>query len=101
MQEARRLLLADYEHRLKIRKLARKLGTNDFKLKKQFKAVFGVGIFECLQSERLEKAKELLASGEHTVTEIAYMTGYEHPRNFSSALKRSFGVRPGEVKGRN
>jgi methylphosphotriester-DNA--protein-cysteine methyltransferase len=67
--------------------------------KSSLKAVFGVGIIEYLQRERVEKARELLARGEHTVAELAYMTGYEHPRNFSTAFKRRFGVRPGEVSG--
>src|SRR5579862_4628476 len=94
MKEARKLLLSDYENRLTITQLARKVGTNEFKLKKEFKKVFGTTIFECLQNERLEKARELLMENNLTVTEIAYMTGYDHVRNFSSAFKKKFGFSP-------
>jgi AraC family transcriptional regulator, transcriptional activator of the genes for pyochelin and ferripyochelin receptors len=97
MKEAKTILLSDYENRLTIPQLARKVGTNEFKLKKEFKQVFGMTIFECLQNERLEKARELLMEKELTVTEIAYMTGYDHVRNFSSAFKKKFGFSPSSV----
>jgi len=35
---------------------------------------------------------------EMTVSEIAYLLGYEQPGNFSTAFKKSFGVSPLAVR---
>jgi AraC-like DNA-binding protein len=79
MFEAKKILLSDFEAKMTIPKLARAVGTNEFKLKKEFKLLHGMSVFECLQNERLEKAKELLERGELSITEIANMTGYDPP----------------------
>jgi len=94
MMEAKEILVADFENIPSILQLARKVGTNDFKLKKGFKQMFGLSIFAYVQNIRLDKAKELLLETNYSITEIAYMTGYNHLRNFSSAFKKHFGYEP-------
>ena len=92
LEKARDILVSDFENIPIIKQLARKVGTNDFKLKKAFKQHFGSSVFAYVQDVRLENARKLLVETDHPITDIAYMTGYNHCNNFSVAFKRKFGV---------
>ncbi|HEX7457723.1 MAG TPA: AraC family transcriptional regulator [Ginsengibacter sp.] len=92
LEKARQILVSDFENIPTIKQLARKVGTNDFKLKKGFRQYFGSSIFAYVQDVRLENARKLLMETDHTITDIAYMTGYDHCNNFSVAFRRKFGV---------
>jgi len=43
-------------------------------------------------------AKELLLSGEYTITEVAYKLGYHFVSNFTLEFKRRFGYTPSYFK---
>ncbi|MBR3717523.1 MAG: helix-turn-helix domain-containing protein, partial [Bacteroidaceae bacterium] len=45
---------------------------------------------------KLNKAAELLRSGEHTVSEVSDLTGFSSPTLFSRNFKQQFGVTPRE-----
>lgn len=78
-----------------ILQLAKRIGLNDFKLKKGFKQIFGTTIFDYRQQTRMERAMELLTSDKSiSVTEIAFKLGYEGVNAFSSAFKKHFGIPP-------
>ena len=78
--------------------LSKMIGTNNNKLKKNFKELFGVPVFKYLQNERLTKAYDLLRSDEKNVQEVAWFVGYESLSSFSNAFQKKFGYRPSEVK---
>ena len=46
---------------------------------------------------RLNKAKDMLASGNYTVSEVSYMVGFTDPKYFSTSFKKQFGVSPSKV----
>lgn len=94
LHKAREILVSDFENIPTIKQLARKVGTNDFNLKRGFKQLFGNSIFAYVQTVRLERARELLKETDYSITDIAYMTGYDHCNNFSVAFKRKFGMGP-------
>jgi AraC-like DNA-binding protein len=83
---------------LAMRRLARDVGTNETKLSRAFRTVYGMTIFEYVRSRRMEEAQRLLRAGKLSVTEIAFEVGYEYSCNFSVAYKRHFGVTPKEER---
>ncbi len=78
--------------------LARQIGVNTFKLKKNFKAFFGVPVFKYLQETRLTTAYDLLKNQEATVQEAAWQVGYDSLSSFSNAFNQKFGYRPSQVR---
>ena len=76
--------------------LAREIGVNDFKLKRDFKRSFGETIFGYVRRRRLEQASTHLGNG-LSVQEAAYAAGYQCPRCFADAFRRQFGVLPRDV----
>lgn len=98
LHEARRLVISDFENPLSILQLSRKIGINDFKLKKGFKYLFGATVFNYMNSVRMEKAKQLLLETATPVEDIAMMCGFEFPTNFKKAFKRHFGYTPAYLR---
>lgn len=60
-----------------------------------FKQVYGKSPYQYLLIRRLEKGKELLHCHHHTLTEIAYLTGFTDRRAFNKAFKKAIGISPG------
>lgn len=95
---ARDILNQNLESPPSLSELSRLIGLNSFKLKKNFKALFGVPVFKYLQNERLTKAHELLAKAELSVQEVAWDVGYDSLSSFSNAFNKKFGYRPSELR---
>jgi AraC-like DNA-binding protein len=66
-------------------------------LKRAYKMVFGIPVYEYARNERLRRARALLADGELSVGEVAVRVGYQSLSWFSLAFKRQFGILPREV----
>jgi AraC family transcriptional regulator, transcriptional activator of the genes for pyochelin and ferripyochelin receptors len=79
-------------------RLSRESGLNLFKLKKEFKELFGVTIFEQVRAHRMQRAMALLLDTDSTVGEVAEILGYEHIQHFSTAFKRHFGNPPSHYR---
>ncbi len=94
LHEARRLLLQDLENPPTLAALARAAGLSDKKLKYGFRQIFGVSVFECFRSHRLELARELLEDGRFSVSEVAYRVGYLNLSHFSAAFRSRYGANP-------
>ncbi|GAA4318347.1 hypothetical protein GCM10023149_16390 [Mucilaginibacter gynuensis] len=95
---ARDLLLVRLNDPPSLANLARDCQSNEFSLKKGFKALFGQTVFNFVLQERMKKACFALHSGEKTISEIAYELGYTHPQHFHRVFKKSFGLTPTEMK---
>jgi AraC-like DNA-binding protein len=80
--------------------LAREAGTNEQYLKKHFKMVFGDTVFGYILSCRMEKAREMLSSGDHKISFIAEIAGYKHATHFTTAFKKFHGYLPQQLKGK-
>lgn len=91
---ARELLLQDLSNPLTLVELARQAGLNDFKLKRGFRQLFGTTVFGCLQTHRMELAKQLLAEGNLSIAAIAHQVGYASQSRFCDAFKRQFDMIP-------
>ena len=81
-----------------IPELAKEVGTNESKLKKDFKKVFGMGIFEFLTNARMEKARSLLTEGKKSLKQIARFVGYKHISNFITAFEKKYSQSPTDFR---
>jgi AraC-like DNA-binding protein len=81
-----------------IEKLSKMAMMSSTKLKKRFKEVYGMKLYEYFNHNRLQKAKGLLETGEATVKEAALEIGFANLSNFSKAFKKEFGFLPKQLK---
>jgi AraC family transcriptional regulator, transcriptional activator of the genes for pyochelin and ferripyochelin receptors len=98
LYEAKEILSNNIEAPPSLNELSKLIGLNSFKLKKNFKELFGVPVFKFLQHERLNKAHELLVQRNMSIQEVAGLVGYESISSFSSAFLKKFGLRPSEIR---
>ena len=78
-----------------LEELGKKIGCSHFYLSRIFSAQTGHTITQHLRQLRMERAAELLKSGEHNVTEAALEVGYNSLSHFSAAFHETFGCCPG------
>lgn len=95
---ARDILDTEYADPPSLLALARRVGLNDWKLKRGFREVFGTTVFGYVRRLRMEKARGLLESSDLSVTEVALAVGYTSFGHFAAAFKRSFGVLPSQYR---
>lgn len=50
-----------------------------------------------IRSMRLQKAKEMLETTDHRVSEVAYLTGFETLSNFTKVFVKAYGVKPSDI----
>jgi len=98
LYQAKEILSKNLDSPPSLTELSRQIGLNTFRLKKEFKEVFGVPVFKYLQNERMTKAHELIRSKNATVQEAAWHVGYDSLSSFSNAFHKKFGFRPSEIK---
>ncbi|MEL6483970.1 MAG: AraC family transcriptional regulator, partial [Bacteroidota bacterium] len=70
--------------------LAKKVGTNEYTLKKGFKELFGTSVFQYWKGLRLETAKNMLLNDGLSVQEVSLKIGYKNPQHFTTAFKKQF-----------
>jgi len=78
-----------------LEELGKKIGCSHFYLSRIFSAQTGHTITQHLRELRMERAAELLKSGNHNVTEAAIEVGYSSLSHFSAAFHETFGCCPG------
>ena len=81
-----------------VENLADALNISRVQLYRKVKAMLGISISDYISNYRLEKAKSMLESTNHSISEIGYATGFSSPNYFSTAFKGKFGVTPGAYK---
>lgn len=90
------IIASNLNEHLTIEKLSRMTGTNEFKLKKGFRQIFGMGVFHRLLFRRMEQAKILLETTNKSIGEIAELAGYDTAAGFIHAFRREFEMTPRE-----
>jgi len=71
LNEAKQLIVQDFEKPLTLMQLSRKVAINDYKLKKGFKYLFGITIFKYMHTIRMEKAKAMILETDMLLEDIA------------------------------
>lgn len=99
IEEVRQLLLCNLcKEPPSIAKLARLVATNESKLKKGFKEIYGTSIYNYLILRRIDKAIELMADENLSLDEIAGQVGYADAAHFSRAFRKVKGIPPGQFR---
>ena len=78
--------------------LAKKVGTNEYTLKKGFRELFGTSVFQYWKGVRLEMAKQMLCEERLSIQEVSQKIGYKNPQHFTTAFKKEFGMAPSVLK---
>jgi AraC-like DNA-binding protein len=78
-----------------LEEIGRAVGCSPFHLSRTFSAETGLTIPQYTRQLRLERAAELLRSGNFNVTEAALEVGYSSLSHFSQAFHEAFGCCPG------
>ena len=53
---------------------------------------------DLIQGRVIDKAKELMAGSNKTVSQIAYELGFQYPQHFNRIFKKKTGLTPGEYR---
>lgn len=69
---------------------------SDSKIQKLFKHIFGKSIYQYILSIRMEHAKNLLQSGNYSVSEVGFQVGYSNLSHFSKMFYKHYGIKPGK-----
>jgi AraC-like DNA-binding protein len=94
VDEAVDILREEWDAPPTIAALARRVGLNECYLKAEFRQRTGLTIGEFVRKLRMEKALELIESGENSILQVALSVGYSNPSHFSAAFKRFYGRLP-------
>lgn len=74
--------------------LSRRFHINEFALKRDFKHVHGLTVFEYLRRARMTEAEALLRAGKLSVMEVASRVGYVNASHFARNFKDAYGLLP-------
>lgn len=77
---------------------AEKLSTSPHYLNDMLKNLTGQTTQQHIQNQLLEKAKELLSTTALSISEIAYLLGFEYPQSFSKLFKNKINLTPLEFR---
>ncbi|RZL66772.1 MULTISPECIES: helix-turn-helix transcriptional regulator [Pedobacter] len=94
---AKQMVEADIQKPKSLVELSRKVGINDYKLKKGFKEITGYTVFGYLYKIRMEQAYHYLSQEKKSVNEVSYLVGYKNPQHFIYAFKKLYKVLPGSL----
>ncbi len=100
MYAIKEMLEQNLQETYKLTDLARHVGTNEFTLKKGFKALFGTTVFDYRRDLKMEKARKLLLEEGLNVREVSEEIGYTYAHHFSTAFKKKYGMLPSVLKGK-
>ncbi|MFT3816852.1 MAG: AraC family transcriptional regulator [Rubrivivax sp.] len=98
IEKARDLMIADLARMPTIPQLARAVGTNTSKLKRGFKFLCGMTIFEYGHRQRMNRALHLLIDERMPVNQVAGCVGYQHQTSFTASFREHFGFTPKEAR---
>lgn len=92
--KVRKIILENISAPPSLEILAYNAGMSVSKLQKCFKHVFGNNISKYALHEKMEVAKELLASGMYSVSDVGYRLGYSNLSHFARAFHNEYKINP-------
>jgi AraC-like DNA-binding protein len=97
-EKTKQLLLSGVPNFPTTAQLGEQLGTPPATLKIVFQQVYGAPIRAVRQRMLMEYARRLLGDTDHSLDEIALLSGYHSQSAFTTAFRLHFGVTPGSVR---
>lgn len=82
--------------RLSVEELSRDMAMSRSNLHRKLKSLSGYVPNELIKLVKLKQAAQLLQQNQHSIAEIAYMTGFGSPSYFSKCFQQQFKVTPKE-----
>ena len=101
LKRARELIDTRYAQPLDLDELARTANFSRYHFLRAFRRAFHATPHEYLTRKRIERAKELLAQSELTITEICFEVGFESLGSFSTLFHRVVGWSPSIYRARS
>lgn len=83
-----------YNSRLRIEELCQVTGMSRASLHRHFLLITGLSPIQYQKQLRLQEARQLLLSGEHRASDVAFVVGYESASQFNRDYRRQFGAPP-------
>lgn len=78
--------------------LASQLNVSISTLQRHFKAAFGMTVADYIRQKKLELARRALLQDGLSISEAAYLAGYNHTANFVAAFKRQYALSPASYR---
>lgn len=94
LERARILLMQNFSCPPTISQIARQVGMNETKLKREFKQFYGMPVYRYFKRAKMERAMDLLTSTDLSVREIAFRCGYDSQSQFSAAFREIYNLAP-------
>ena len=94
IRKAKEIMISRMAEPPTLRELSDEIGLNLKKLKEGFKHIYGDSVYSFLFDYKMEFARNLLESGNHTVNEVGSKVGYSTSSHFISAFKKKYGTTP-------
>lgn len=98
MQEVCRFILDHLREPLAVRDLAQQACLSQSRLKARFKAEVGIPPADYVMRQRVERAKDLLATTETSIAELAASLGFSTPQYFATVFRRYTGETPSSFR---
>lgn len=76
--------------------LSRVCAMSPTKFKNDFKALYGLPVYEYFQKHRMAYARSLIQENEYAIKEVGIMVGYSNLGHFAAAFKKEYAMLPSE-----
>ena len=101
INEARQLMRERVHHTLHAEDIATSLGVGYSWFRQAFKRITGISPAQYIARLLISRAKEMLISESYTITETAYLLGFESVGQFSTAFRKIEGTTPRQFREEN
>lgn len=81
-----------------LKEIAKQVTLSESTLKRNFKKVYGISIYEFYLKKKMQLARHLMDQQPISVKEVAYMLGYEKTSNFITMFKKYYDFSPGTLR---
>lgn len=96
--EATSIIEAEYEAKLTLDDVARRVATSRRQLQRAFAEAGETSFRTFLQRIRMDRAADLLREGDAPVNQVASAVGYRQPAQFAKAFRRHHGTPPSSFR---
>lgn len=93
-EQARQIIDQGYSRRISLNSIANDLSVSKEHLSRVFKKKFAVTVTEYIHQVRIENARRLMATGEYSLKQVCYETGYQSYNDFYRNFRKVTGVSP-------
>jgi AraC-like DNA-binding protein len=98
-QELKELIQDHIDTNLTLKELSKDLAINPSYLSREFSKHFdNLSFGEYIRKQRIEKAIDLMAKPGHSLTDIAYLTGFSDQSHFTRIFRKHTGLSPSDYR---